>query len=62
MSEKNNTYNQIALLYWKNRCKLAEKCIEVSPCDPDITDKQIKAHKEWEEFKSNPEISIWDSE
>ena len=40
-----------ALYYWKKRCKLAEKCIEESPCDPDITSDQIKAHSNWERIK-----------
>jgi len=30
--------------YWKQRCLLAEKAWLASPCDPDITEKQIKAH------------------
>lgn len=29
--------------YWKERCRLAEKCLDESPCDPDITSTQIKA-------------------
>ena len=37
--------------YWERRCELAEKCIEESPCDPDITSGQIKAHNEWTNFK-----------
>lgn len=36
--------------YWKQRCLLAEKCIEESPCDPDITEEQIKAFKEYHNF------------
>lgn len=42
------------LHYWQIRCELAEKCIEESPCDPDITQKQIDSLKEWEEFKNQP--------
>lgn len=36
--------------YWKERCKLAEKCLEESPCDPDITSEQIKAWEEYHKF------------
>ena len=36
--------------YWRYRCLLAEKCLSVSPCDPDITDEQIKAHKDYNEY------------
>ena len=39
--------------YWKQRCELAEKCIEESPCDPDITSDQIKAHNAYDKFISN---------
>jgi len=39
--------------YWKQRCLLAEKCMEESPSDPDITTAQIEAHKEYNEFLSN---------
>lgn len=41
------------LNYWKQRCLLAEKCLEESPCDPDITSKQIKAHNSYHKFISN---------
>ena len=36
--------------YWQIRCELAEKCLEKSPCDPDITKDQIEAHKEYNDF------------
>lgn len=36
--------------YWKTRCKLSEQCIEESPCDPDITEGQIIAHKKYHNF------------
>lgn len=36
--------------YWKRRCKAAERFIEQSPCDPDITPKQIEAHEAWQEI------------
>jgi len=39
------------LLYWKTRCKLAEKYIEESPCDPDIYKEQLKAYWQWMDFK-----------
>ena len=38
--------------YWKQRCLLAEKCLEESPCDPDITAEQIKAHNAYRKFIS----------
>lgn len=36
--------------YWKQRCLLAEKFIEESPCDPDITHAQMDAYKAYNEF------------
>lgn len=36
--------------YWKQRCLLVEKCLSESPCDPDITNEQIKAHSDLREF------------
>ena len=39
--------------YWKTRCELAEKCLEESPCDPDITNEQIFAHSNYNAFLSN---------
>lgn len=38
--------------YWKQRCLLAEKCLEESPCDPDITTDQIKAWNAYHKFIS----------
>ena len=38
--------------YWKHRCLLAEKCLEESPCDPDITSDQIKAWNAYHKFIS----------
>jgi len=38
--------------YWKQRCLLAEKCLEESPCDPDITADQIKAWNAYHKFIS----------
>lgn len=40
--------------YWRKRCELAERCLEESPCDPDITKGQIMAHKAYNEFLSSP--------
>ncbi len=39
--------------YWRTRCELAEKCLEQSPCDNDITSGQIKAHAAYNEFIAN---------
>nr|WP_298658555.1 hypothetical protein [uncultured Flavobacterium sp.] len=36
--------------YWKQRCLLAEKCLEESPSDPDITMGQIAAWSAYNEF------------
>lgn len=38
--------------YWKERCEAAERVINESPCDPDITSNQIKAINVWEEIKN----------
>ena len=38
--------------YWKQRCLLAEQCLEESPCDPDITADQIKAWNAYHKFIS----------
>lgn len=38
--------------YWKQRCLLAEQCLEKSPCDPDITADQIKAWNAYYKFIS----------
>jgi len=42
------------LEYWKQRCELAEKYIEETPCDPDIYEEQIVAYNNWTEFKKLP--------
>lgn len=39
--------------YWEQRCFLAEKCIEESPCDPDITKSQIEAFDAYRVFIEN---------
>jgi hypothetical protein len=39
--------------YWSKRCELAEKCLEASPCDPDITEEQALATVEYHEFIRN---------
>ncbi len=36
--------------YWKKRCELTEKCLDESPCDPDITSEQITAHENLKMF------------
>lgn len=36
--------------YWKQRCLAAEKCLEESPCDPDITTSQIYAWETYHKF------------
>ena len=38
------------LEYWEKRCKLAENFIDKSPCDPDITNDQMRAFEEWQSF------------
>jgi len=38
------------LEYWRTRCELAEKCLKESPCDPDVTSDQIRAHASYNEF------------
>ncbi len=39
--------------YWKERCLLAEDCLEKTPCDPDTTPEQIEAHKKYHSFFKN---------
>jgi len=36
--------------YWKERCLLAETCLEKSPCDPDINSEQIEAWNAYHNF------------
>lgn len=36
--------------YWEKLCHAAERYIEESPCDPDITSEQIKAYIEWKDI------------
>lgn len=42
--------DDFAELYWKHRCEAAESFISESPCDPDITEKQIKAYAYWKKL------------
>jgi len=42
--------DDFAELYWKHRCEAAELFISESPCDPDITEKQIKAYTHWKKL------------
>lgn len=41
--------------YWRKRCEAAELFIKESPCDPDITSKQIVAHNHWQSLKQKEE-------
>ena len=36
--------------YWKESCLLAEKCLEESPCDPDMTTAQIEAWNDYRDY------------
>jgi hypothetical protein len=38
--------------YWKERCLVAEKFIDLSPCDHDIYPDQLIAHGEWVTIKN----------
>lgn len=49
----------------KMRAELAERMIDVSPCDPDITSQQIQATKDYNDFvknnfdeHGNPKVSV----
>lgn len=42
--------DDFAGLYWKHRCEAAEIFIAKSPCDPDITEGQIKAYAYWKKL------------
>lgn len=46
------------LKYWETRCKLAEKCLDESPCDPDITLDQSQAHKIYNDFLNDNRTTI----
>jgi hypothetical protein len=49
----NIPYSLLELVnYLVKRCELAERYIEESPCDPDITSEQLKAYQEWQNFKN----------
>ena len=39
------------LNYLERRLEAAEKYIDVSPCDPDISPKQYRAYKKWKKIK-----------
>lgn len=47
---KMNVSLQMDLNYWKRRCEAAEKYINESPCDPDITPAQEAAYDAWQEI------------
>ena len=53
LADYENELNELARVkdYWFNRCYCAEKFIEESPCDPDITKDQIEAHEIWQDAK-----------
>lgn len=36
--------------YWKTRCELTEDVLNETPCDPDITEKQIFANMALDKF------------
>ena len=46
------------LKYWLDRCRAAEKCLEESPNDPDITAKQIEAHARWGNIKAEQKLYL----
>lgn len=46
-------HNYDELSYWKSICLAAEKYIEESPCDPDITTDQIIAYDAWLKIVKN---------
>lgn len=46
-------YANIREQYWKERCLAAEDFIKASPCDPDITPAQVKAHEKWSQLVHN---------
>ena len=39
--------------YWKRRCELAEKFIELHPCDPDIFPDPYESYRDWKIFKGD---------
>ena len=52
VSPQENVNGRYDVYYWKQRCLLAEKCLEESPCDQDITADQIKAWNAYHKFIS----------
>jgi len=52
LRERLNTPRTDADGYWQKRCELAEKFIEESPCDPDITGEQWAAWSEYQQFRN----------
>ena len=42
--------------YWKRRCELAEAINEASPCDPDITERQVEAWRLYYSFIKHAQI------
>lgn len=47
---KMNVSLQMDLNYWKRRCEAAERYINESPCDPDITPAQEAAYDAWQQI------------
>jgi len=48
--DKKGKYEGEVAEYWHQRSKLADAYIKETPCDPDITDAQLKAWLEYQEF------------
>jgi len=48
-------YAESHIQYWKKRCELAEKFIQESPCDNDITDAQLMAWTQYNTFVNSSE-------
>jgi len=48
MEQQTETFAELE--YWKQRCLMAERFIDESPCDPDITPEQINAYANWQYF------------
>jgi len=44
--------------YWRTRCELAEECLEQSPCDTDITRRQIEANNAYCNFIANNDAPL----
>jgi len=49
--DKDSRLQNSALEYWIKRCECAELYISESPCDPDHTERQLNAYRNWQESK-----------